>query len=93
MAANASDKLPVGSAVVVADGVRSPDFPDISFAGWTGKVVELSGKRTEPRYILEWSAATLAGMPREYRDRCEQQGLLYSMACLEREQLELRDAQ
>ncbi|MEX0717479.1 MAG: hypothetical protein WD066_12880 [Planctomycetaceae bacterium] len=88
MAANASEKLPLGTVVRVVEGVHSPDFPEISFAGWTGAVVELSGRKSDPKYILEWSGETLAAMPAEYRERCEQHGLLYSMACLKRTQLE-----
>jgi hypothetical protein len=88
VAAKASEKLPVGIRVVVRAGVISPDFPDTSFAGWTGTVVEWSGKKADPRYIVEWSAATLAAMPAGYKDRCEGAGLLYSMACFERGDLE-----
>lgn len=91
MAANAS-KFRVGTAVRVVEGVCSPDFPDIAFSGWTGTIVELTGKKSDPRYILEWSPDTLAAMPDEYRRRCEEHGLLYSMACLEREQLEPSEA-
>ena len=58
MAANRSTgKIPVGTPIVVKPGVASPDFPDVSFAGWTGVVAEHAGKKTAPRYIVEWDAA------------------------------------
>ncbi len=87
MAAEKTAKLPVGTRVVVNDDVTSPDFPDVSFAGWTGTIVEYLGKKADPRYIVEWDAETLSGMPADYASRCEEQQLFAAMACLERDQV------
>lgn len=75
----------VGDIVQVREGVPSPDFPEISFAGWTGTVREVSKKKTGTLYLVEWTDETLQRMPREYRELCEQHQLLYSMACLKEE--------
>ncbi|RMG39239.1 MAG: hypothetical protein D6725_05560 [Planctomycetota bacterium] len=77
----------IGDLVQVREGVVSPDFSDISFAGWTGIVREISTKRSGTQYLLEWTEETLRQMPQEYRNRCEQHQLLYSMACLSEEDL------
>lgn len=87
MAVGKTGKLPVGTQIVVNDGVASPDFPEISFAGWRGTIVEYHGKKADPRYIVEWDASTLAEMPAEYASRCEDQQLFAGMACLERDQV------
>lgn len=83
-----ADKLPVGARIVVRDGVDSPDFPDVSFAGWIGVVVEHSGPKSGPRYIVEWDDETVGGMPDDYLSRCEEQQLFGRMACLERDQID-----
>ncbi len=75
----------VGDLVQVRDGVPSPDFPEISFGGWTGIVREVSKKKSGTHYLLEWTDETLRRMPPEYRVLCEQHQLLYSMACLSEE--------
>lgn len=71
-----------GTPLKVREGVQSPDFPEVSFAGWTGTVVEVSGKAPDVKIVLEWDAQTMAQMPAEYVSRCEAQQLYYSMACL-----------
>lgn len=76
-----------GMRVRVREGVTSPDFPEISFAGWTGSVVEVTGKASPTSCVLEWDADTLAKMPPDYVSRCEQQGLYHLMACLSEDQL------
>ncbi len=73
--------LPAGTRIRVKPGVMSPDFPEISFAGWTGAVTEASGKPPLMSYFVEWDAETLAARP-EYVQRCEAQQLYYSMAKL-----------
>lgn len=71
-----------GVRVRVRDGVSSPEFPEVSLAGWTGTVLETSGKPPEVKVILEWDADTLSSMPKDYVARCEAQQLYYQMACL-----------
>ena len=71
-----------GQHVKVTDGVTMPEFPDLAISGWTGKVMETTGSGAKMKVILEWDAATLPSIPDSYRQQCEAQGLLYSMACL-----------
>lgn len=71
-----------GSRIRVKPGVNSPEFPEISLAGWTGTVVETTGKPPEQKVIIEWDAATLAAMPAEYVSKCEAGQLYYVMASL-----------
>ncbi len=71
-----------GTKIRVREGVPSPEFPEVSLAGWTGAVVETSGKPPDLKLIIEWDADTMAKMPADYVTRCEAQQLYYSMACL-----------
>lgn len=74
--------LTVGCRIRVKAEVNSPDFPDISFAGWTGKIVEISGKKPPLKYFIEWEPTVVSTMPQSYIDRCEQQQIYYLWACL-----------
>lgn len=84
----AAGGLEAGTRVRVRDGVHSPEFPDVALAGWTGAVVETTGKPPAVKVILEWDAETLERMPADYVSRCEAQQLFYSMACLALEDVE-----
>ncbi len=84
----AAGRLAVGSRVRVKAGICSPDFPDISFAGWTATVMELSGKKPNQKFIIEFEDSVIAAMPPDYLKRCEDQRLLYTMACLPADQIE-----
>ncbi len=88
MGSSSSGKLAVGSRVRVREGVASPDFPEVSFAGWAAAVVELSGKKPNQKFILEFDDAVVAAMPPDYLKKCEEQHLLYTMACLTGDQIE-----
>lgn len=78
----ATGGLDEGAKIRVKEGIMSPDFPDVSFAGWTGSVVEVSGKPPAQKFIVEWDAGTIASMPADYVSRCEAQMLFHAMACL-----------
>ena len=71
-----------GSRIRVKPGVHSPEFPEISLAGWTGTVVETSGKPPEQKVIIEWDSATMAAMPADYVSKCESEQLYHAMASL-----------
>ncbi|MFM9964813.1 MAG: hypothetical protein ACKV2Q_26700 [Planctomycetaceae bacterium] len=88
MSKSSTGKLAIGSRVRIREGVTSPDFSDVSFAGWTATIMELSGKKPKQKFILAFDDAVIAAMPPDYLQRCEEQRLLYTMACLEAEQLE-----
>lgn len=81
-------KYAVGSKVRVRTGVASPEFPEISIAGWIGTIVEVSGKGDAVQCVLEWDEATMQGMPAEYVQKCESESLYHAMACLSEEHLE-----
>ena len=85
----AAGGLDEGACIRVKSGVASPDFSDISFAGWTGTVMEVSGKPPAQKFIIEWDRATESGMPADYVSRCEAQMLLHTMACLVADDIEL----
>ncbi len=71
-----------GTRVRVRDGVVSPEFPEIPIGGWTGAVMEATGKPPLVYYIIEWDQATLDAMPAEYVQKCEAQMLYHRMANL-----------
>ncbi len=77
-----TSRLKVGTAIRVSDSVNSPDFPDVSFGGWTGKIVEVSGRKAPFRYFIEWDDAIVEQIPQSYIDRCEEQQIYYRWACL-----------
>ena len=86
-----ADAVPVGTTIRVKGGVVSPEFPDFSYAGWAGSVVELTGKKSALKYVIEWDDRTIDDMPTEYRDLCEQNSLFYRMACFDANQIERID--
>lgn len=81
-------RIAEGMRVRVREGVASPEFPEISIAGWTGSVCEVSGKASPTSCVLEWDADTLGRMPAEYVTRCEAGGLYHLMACLSEDALD-----
>jgi hypothetical protein len=72
-----------GTRIRVKAGVASSEFPDVSIAGWSGSVVETSGKPPALKLIVEWDDVTLNAMPADYVSRCEAQQLFYRMAYLD----------
>ncbi len=70
-----------GQSVRIKPGVTAPEFPEVSCAGWTGVVMELIGKKTDPQFVVEWDAATLNQLPPSYKDQCEERNLTYSFSC------------
>lgn len=81
-------KLSVGSKIQVKTGTAVPEFPEFACDGWAGVIREVSGKRPQARYIIEWDDRTLEKMPSAYREKCEEQGLYFRMACLDANTLE-----
>lgn len=85
----ATGGLDDGARIRVKAGVVSPDFPDVSFAGWTGSVAEVTGKPPAQKFIIQWDDSTIANMPADYVSRCEAQMLFHAMACLSSDDIEL----
>ena len=71
-----------GTRIRVKPGVNSTEFPEICLAGWSGTVVETSGKPPALSVIVEWDATTLSSMPADYVAKCESQQLYHVMASL-----------
>lgn len=71
-----------GTRIRVKTGVNSSEFPEISLAGWSGTVVETTGKPPAQSVIIEWDATTLSAMPAEYLAKCESHQLYHVMASL-----------
>jgi hypothetical protein len=85
-------KLSPGQFIRIKPGVAAPEFPDVSCGGWTGVIMELIGKKTDPQYVVEWDQATLNIMPRSYKDQCEERHLTYSFSCFALSDMELIEA-
>jgi hypothetical protein len=83
-----SDELGVGARIRVKSGTTVPEMPDVACGGWTGTIVEATGKKPNTKYVIEWDDATLATIPESYVRTCEVQGLFYRMACLDGASLE-----
>ena len=82
-------RLTVGTRVRVKPDVTVPEMPEVPCQGWSGRVDKLIGKSNqEPKYVVEWDDETIAGLPLGYRERCEENGLYFRMACLSGDQLE-----
>jgi hypothetical protein len=87
----ASDELAVGARIRVKSGTNIPEVPEVACGGWTGTIVEATGKKPNTKYVVEWDDATLAAIPESYLRTCEAQGLFYRMACLDGGSLETAD--
>lgn len=84
----AKNKFSAGTRIRVKEGISSPEFPEISINGWTGTITEIAGKKSQPKYMIEWDEPTLEKMPPEYLEKCEQDKLYHKMACLGGEEIE-----
>ena len=84
----ATGGLGEGTRIRVKPGVVSPEFSDVSLAGWTGSVMEVSGRPPAQKFIVEWDSATILAIPADYVSRCEAQLLFHAMACLDQDDLE-----
>lgn len=83
-----AERLSVGTRIEVKPGVTSPEFPDVPCEGWSGTIVELIGRKSDPKYVVEWDERTIERMPEDYRDLCEENGLFFRMACFAAEEIE-----
>lgn len=84
-----TEELAVGTRIRVKPNIAAPDLPDFTIAGWTGTIVELSGKKTNRKYIIEWDAETVDQFPPEYVQQCEAKQLFHLMACLPKQDVEV----
>ena len=80
-----------GDNVRVRHGVNGPDFPDIPLGGWAGTVKEVEEGEPPTTVLVAWDRATLRGMHRIYKKRCERDGLELESMWLGDEDLEPDD--
>jgi hypothetical protein len=66
-------KFETGTPVRVNGTV--PGFEDIPLGGWSGTIIDVDHGSTPPGYLIQWDQRTLAAMPADFRQRCEQDGL------------------
>lgn len=76
---NDSNRFKIGDAVVVKPDVQCPDDPDISLAGWQGRVTEVD----EETLLIEWDSLTLRAIPEAFIRECEEEGLDWTAMQLE----------
>ncbi|MBM4076074.1 MAG: hypothetical protein FJ267_10555 [Planctomycetes bacterium] len=84
-----SGGIDTGTRIRVKPEVKSNEFPEITIGGWTGTVMEISGKPPSQKFIIEWDDSTISGMPPDYVSRCESQQLYHAMACLGGDEIEV----
>ncbi len=72
----------VGSRIQVLDGVTLPEAPQFAIGGWTGMVVEVSGKGSAAKLIIQWDDATAAKITPDLQQLCDTNGWLAEMVCL-----------
>lgn len=77
----------VGSRIQVLDGVTLPEAPQFAIGGWTGEVVEVAGKGSSAKFVIQWDDATAAKISPELRQHCETNGWLAEMVCLNADQV------
>jgi len=66
-----------------------PEFPDVACDGWTGTISETIGKKSDPKYVIEWDDAIVDALPKSYIDLCEEKKFFYRMACFGRDAFEI----
>ncbi|MCA9041071.1 MAG: hypothetical protein KDA65_12035 [Planctomycetaceae bacterium] len=88
MAGKTLTKLTTGTKIRIKEGTALPEFPEITCGGWTGEVMDQIGKKTNPRYVIQWDDATVEQFDDNYISQCESKNLYHLMACFEPEDLE-----
>ena len=72
--------FPIGELVVVKPGVIDPDY-EFDMGGWQGRVTENhhADEQGNPLVSIAWDSITLKQMPVEMIERCEEDGLDWSL--------------
>jgi hypothetical protein len=73
----------IGESVVVNSGVTDPDY-GFDMSGWQGRVTEnhATDEQDNPLVSIAWDSITLKQMPVEIIERCEEDGLDWSLMAL-----------
>ena len=74
------ENFPIGESVVVNSGVIDPDY-EFDMGGWQGRVTENhhADEQDNPLVSIAWDSITLKQMPVEIIERCEEDGLDWSV--------------
>lgn len=74
------ENFPLGTSVLVKPGVTDPDY-GFDMGGWQGRVVEnhYADEQGNPLVSIAWDSVTLKQMPVEIIERCEEDGLDWSV--------------
>lgn len=74
------NNFPIGESVVVKPGVLDPDY-GFDMGGWQGRVTENhhADEQGNPLVSIAWDSVTLKQMPVEMIERCEEDGLDWSV--------------
>ena len=80
-----------GARIRIREGAILPESPAVACGGWTGSLVDTSGGKDNPQYIVEWDQATMQRIPHSYLEECEAKQLLSTMACMPAETVEFVD--
>src|SRR5258708_39122081 len=78
------DGWALGDCVVAKPGVTDPDTGS-EIGGWQGRISAVSAEEAEGRPVLvsiEWDSLTLAAMPAELIEYCEEEGLVWAEIAL-----------
>ncbi|MEZ6047025.1 MAG: hypothetical protein R3C11_15875 [Planctomycetaceae bacterium] len=89
MAGKTLTKLTAGTRIRIKEGTPLPEFPEIVCGGWTGEIMEQIGKKTSPRFVLQWDEQTVSQFDDDFIAQCESKNLYHLMACFEAEDLEI----
>jgi hypothetical protein len=81
--------LETGSKVRVKAGVPAPDLPEFDIGGWTGRITQVTGKKDQRKFFLEWDDQTVSAMDERFKKACESKQLYYLMSCLTKDDLEV----
>ena len=66
-------KFSVGDSVVVKDGVKCPDWEEISIGGWQGRVTQVN-EEGGVVIAIKWDSVTLRSVPDHYIEQSEREG-------------------
>lgn len=78
----------VGDSVVVEPGIQDPDF-GVDIGGWQGRVTNVDLFAGNVLLSIEWDSQTLNNMPDEIIERCEEEGLSWTVMNLADYEVEL----
>ncbi len=83
------DAWALGDCVVVKPGVKDPDTGS-EIGGWQGRISAISADEARGGPVLvsiEWDSLTLAGMPAELIESCEDEGFVWSEMTLSADEI------